>query len=79
MISVHFQGEPFNITVIHMYASTTDAKEAEGDQFCEDLEDLELTPKKKKRYSILHWGLECKSRKSRDTCSNRKVWPWNTE
>ena len=35
--------------------------------------------KKKIRYSILHWGLECKSRKSRDTCSNRKVWPWRTK
>ena len=39
---------PFNITVIQVYAPTTDAKEAEIDQFCEDLEDLlELTPKKK--------------------------------
>ena len=47
-ISVHFQGKPLNITVIHIYASTIDAKEAEVDQFCEDLEDLELTPKKKR-------------------------------
>ena len=46
MISVHFQGKPFNITVIPISASTTDAKEAEGDQFCEDLEELELTSKK---------------------------------
>ena len=45
MISVHFQGKPFNITVIQVYASTTEAKEAY--QFYEDLEDLlELTPKK---------------------------------
>ena len=43
-ISVNFQGKPFNITVIQVYAPTTDAKEAEIDQFCEDLEDLlELT------------------------------------
>ena len=61
MISVHFQGKPCNITVIHMYASTTDAKEAEGDQFCEDLEDLELTSKKKKKkifYSSLGIGMQ---------------------
>ena len=40
MISVHFQGKPFNITVIQVYAPTTDTKEAEADQFYEDLEDL---------------------------------------
>ena len=40
MISVHFQGKPFNITVIQVYAPVTDAEEAEVDQFCEDLEDL---------------------------------------
>ena len=45
MISVCFQGKPFNITEIQAYAPTTNAKEAEVDQFCEDLEDLlELTP-----------------------------------
>ena len=47
MISVHFQGKPFNITVIQVYAPTTNAEEAAVDQFYEDLEDLlELTPKK---------------------------------
>ena len=47
MISVHFQGKPFNITVIQVYAPTTSAKEAEVDQCYEDLEDLlELTPKR---------------------------------
>ena len=47
MISVCFQGKPFNITLIQVYAPTTDAEEAEVDQFCEDLEDLlEPTPKK---------------------------------
>ena len=46
MISVGFRGQPFNITGIQVYTSTTDAKEAEVDQFYEDLEDLlELTPK----------------------------------
>ena len=48
MISVHFQGKPFNITIIQVYTPITDAEEAEVDQFCGDLEDLlELTPKKR--------------------------------
>ena len=47
MISVHFQGKPFNITVIQVYAPTSNAEEAEIKQFYEDLQDfLELTPKK---------------------------------
>ena len=47
MISVHFPGKPFNITVIQVYAPTTDAEEAEIEQFYEDLQDLlQLTPKK---------------------------------
>ena len=47
MISVHFQGKPFNITVIQVYASTSNAEEAEVEQFCEDLKKLlELTPRK---------------------------------
>ena len=48
MISVHFQGKPFNITVIQVYASTfSNAEEAEVEWFYEDLQDLlELTPKK---------------------------------
>jgi len=47
MISVCFRGKLFDITVIHVYASTTDAEAAEADQFYEDSEDLlELTPKK---------------------------------
>ena len=47
MISVHFQGKPFNITEIQVYASTSNIEEAEAEQFYEDLQDLlELTPKK---------------------------------
>ena len=47
MISVHFQGKPFNITVIQVYAPTSNAEEAEVEPFYEDLQDLlELTPKK---------------------------------
>ena len=46
MISVHFQGKPFNITVSQVYALTSNAEEAEVEQFYEDLQDLlELTPK----------------------------------
>ena len=75
MISVHFQGKPFSITVIEVYASTTNAEEAE--RFQEDLQDLlEQTPKK---YNFLQRGLECKSRKSRDTWSKRQIWPWSTK
>ena len=47
MISVYFQGKPFNITVIQVYAPNTNAEEAEIEQFYEDLQELlELTPKK---------------------------------
>ena len=46
MISVHFQGKPFHITVIQVYALTSNAEDAEGEWFYEDLQDLlELTPK----------------------------------
>ena len=75
MITVRFQGKPFNITVIQVYAPTSNAEEAEVEQFCEDLEDLlKLTPHK--RYSFHYKGLECKSSKSRNTWSNRQIWPW---
>ena len=74
MISVRFQGKPFSITVIQVYAPTINTEEAEVERFYEDLQDLlELTPKNHYR------GLECKSRKSRNTWSNRQIWPWNTE
>ena len=53
MISVRFQGKPFNITVIQLYAPTSNAEEAEVEQFYEDLQDfLELTPKKDVLYII---------------------------
>ena len=55
MISVHFQGKPFNITVIQVYALTSNAEEAE--QFYEDLKDLlELTPKKDVLFIIGDWN-----------------------
>ena len=78
MISVRFQGKSFNITVIQVYAPTSNAEEAEVEQFYEELQDLlELIPPKKCPFHYM--GLECKSRKSRNTQSNRQIWPWNTE
>ena len=57
MISVHFQGKPFNITVIQVYASTSNAEEAEVEQFYEDLQDiLELIPKKDVLFIIGDWN-----------------------
>ena len=77
MISVRFQGKPFNITVIQVYAPTSNAEEAEVEWFYEDLQNLlKITPKKDVLFII---GVECKSRKSRNTWSNRQIWPWNAE
>ena len=57
MISIHFQGKPFNITVIQVYAPTSNAEEADIDQFYEDLEDLlELRPKKDVLFIIGDWN-----------------------
>ena len=78
MISVRFQGKPFNITVIPVYVSTSNAEEAEVEWFSEDLQDLlELTPQKRCRFH--YRGLQCKSRKSRNTWGNKQIWPWSTE
>ena len=56
MISVRFQGKPFNITVIQVYAPTSNTEEAEVEQFYEDLQDLELTPKKEILFIIGDWN-----------------------
>ena len=57
MISVRFQGKPFNITVIQVYAPTSNAEEAEVEWFHEDLQDLlELTPKKDVLFIIGDWN-----------------------
>ena len=57
MISVRFQSKPFNITVIQVYAPTSNAEEAEVEQFYEDLEDLlELTPKNDVLFIIGDWN-----------------------
>ena len=81
-ISVHFQGKPFNIMVIQVYAPTNNAEEAKVKWFYENLQYfLELNPKKyiKAVYPFHYRGLECKSRKSGNTWSNRQIRPWNTE
>ena len=58
MISVHFQGKLCNITVIQVYAPTSNAEEAEVEQFYEDLEDLlELTPQKDVLFIIGDWNV----------------------
>ena len=57
MISFHFQGKPFNITVIQVYALTNKDEEAEVEWFCEDLQDLlELTPPKDILFIIGNWN-----------------------
>ena len=57
MMSVCFQGKPFNITVIQSYALTTNDEEAEGEQFSDDLQELlELTPEKDIIYIIGDWN-----------------------
>ena len=64
--------------VIQVFAPTSNAEKAEVERFYEDLQDLlELTPKK--RCPFHYRGLECKSRKSWNTWSNRQIWPWSTE
>ena len=57
MVSVHFQGKPFNTTVIQVYVPVSNAEEAEVEQFYEDLQDLlELTPKKDVLFIIGDWN-----------------------
>ena len=71
MIPLHFQGKPFSITVVQIYAPTTNAKEAEVEWFYDDLQGLlELTPKKDVLFIIGDW-------KSGNTWRNRQVWPWS--
>ena len=65
MISVHFQGKPFNITVIQVYAPTSNAEETEVERFCEDLQDLlELTPKKDVLFIIGDWNAKVRSQET---------------
>ena len=62
MISVHFQGKPFSITIIQAYAPTTNAEEAGVERFYDDLQDLlELTPKKDSLFIIGDWNAKVES------------------
>ena len=74
MISVRFQGKPFNITKIQVCARTSNAEEAEVERFYEDLEDLlELTPLKNVLFIIRDWNTKVGSQEN--TWSNRQIWP----
>ena len=65
MISLHLQGKPFNITVIQIYAPTSNAEEAEVEWLCEDLQDLlELTPKKDILFIIVAWNAKVGSQET---------------
>ena len=65
MISIYFQGKPFNITVIQVYAPTSNAEETEVEQFYEDLQDLlELTPKKDVLFIIVDWNAKVGSQET---------------
>ena len=65
MIAVHFQGKPFNITIIQVYAPTSNAEEAEVEQFYEDLQDLlELTARKDVLFIIGDWNAKVGSQET---------------
>ena len=65
MISVHFQGKPFNITVIQAYAQTSNAEEAEVERFYEDLQDLlEITPQTDVLFIIWDWNAKVGSQEA---------------
>ena len=76
MISVCFQGKPFSITVMEVYASTSNAEEAEVEWFYEDLQDLlERTSKKDVILIIEDWNAKVGSQKN--TWSNRQIFSWS--
>ena len=77
MISVRFQGKLFNITVIQVYAPTSNAEEAEVEWFYEDLQDfLELIHKKDVLFITGDWNVKVGSQ---DAWNNRQIWLWSTE
>ena len=78
MISVRFQGKPFNITVIRVYAPTSKAEEAEVEQFYEDLQDLlELTPKKEVLFFIEDWNAKVESQETPGVTGKFCLGIWN--
>ena len=78
MISVRFQGKPFNITVIRVYAPTSNAEEADIEQFYEDLQDLlELTPKKDVLFIIGDWNAKVGSQETPGVTGKFGLGMWN--
>ena len=78
MISVHFQGKPFNITVIQAYAPTSNTEEAEVERFCEDLQDLlELAPKRDVLFIIGDWNTKVGSQETPGITGKFGLGEWN--
>ena len=78
MISVRFQGKPFNITVIQAYAQTSNAEEAEVEWFYEDLQDLlELEPKKDVLFTIGDWNAKVGSQETPGLTGKLGLGVWN--
>ena len=76
MVSVHFQGKPFNIMVIQVYAPTSNAKDAE--QFCEDLQDLlELTPQNDVLFITGDWNTKVGSQETPGVTGKFGLGMWN--
>ena len=78
MISVPFQGKPFNITVIQVYAPTSNTEEAEVERFYEDLQDLlELTPQKDVLFIIGDWNAKVGSQETPGVTGKFGLGTWN--
>ena len=77
MISVHFQGKPFNITVIQAYAPTSNTEEAEVEWFYEDVQDLELTPKKDVLFILGDWNAKVGSQETPGVTGKFGLGVWN--
>ena len=78
MISVCFQGKPFSVTVIHVCVPTSNAEEAEAEQFYEDLQDLlELTPKKDVLFIIGDWNAKVGSQETLGVTGKFGLGMWN--
>ena len=78
MISVRFQDKPFNITVIQVYAPTSNAEEAEVERFCEDIQDLlELTPQNDVLFIIEDWNAKVGSQETPGVTGKFGLGLWN--
>ena len=78
MVSVHFRGKPFNITIIQVYATTSNAEEAAVEQFYEDLQDLlELTPPKDVLFIRGDWNAKVGSQETPGVTGKFSLGMWN--